>query len=55
MVQGEYNLKEKGNLSLPLDQLSGIGAKEVHISSGLTALKEKFQHTGVPWEWEQRN
>jgi ribosome-binding ATPase YchF (GTP1/OBG family) len=52
--RGARRVQSEGEKAIPLyllDQLSGVGAKEVHISSGLTAVHEKFPDAGVPWEW----
>ena len=52
--RGARRVQSEGEKAISLyllDQLSGIGAKEVHISLGLTAVHEKFPDAGVPWEW----
>ena len=52
--RGARRVQSEGEKAISLyllDQLSGLGAKEVHISLGLAAVHEKFPDAGVPWEW----
>ena len=42
---------EKALLTYVLDQLSGIGADETHVSVGLAAVSSEHPDAGVPWSW----
>jgi len=42
---------DKALLTYLLDQLSGIGAEENHISAGLAAVRLEHPDLGVPWSW----
>ncbi|MEE3304077.1 MAG: GTPase [Candidatus Thermoplasmatota archaeon] len=42
---------DKALLTYLLDQLSGIGADETHVSAGLTAVSSEHPDAGVPWSW----
>jgi len=52
--RGARRVQSEGEKALSLyllDQLTGIGAKEIHISAGINAVHEKFPDAGVPWNW----
>jgi ribosome-binding ATPase YchF (GTP1/OBG family) len=52
--RGARRVQSEGEKAISLyllDQLSGIGAKEIHITSGVAAVHEKFPNAGVPWGW----
>jgi len=52
--RGARRVQSEGEKAISLyllDQLSGIGVKEIHVSSGLAAVHEKFPNAGVPWNW----
>ena len=42
---------DKALLTYVLDQLSGIGADETHVSVGLAAVSSEHPDAGVPWSW----
>ena len=42
---------DKALLTYVLDQLSGIGADETHVSVGLAAVSSEHPNAGVPWSW----
>ena len=42
---------DKALLTYILDQLSGIGADETHVSVGLAAVSSEHPDAGVPWSW----
>ncbi|MED5231325.1 MAG: GTPase [Candidatus Thermoplasmatota archaeon] len=42
---------DKALLTYLLDQLSGIGADEAHVSAGVAAVSSKHPDAGVPWSW----
>ena len=42
---------DKALLTYILDQLSGIGADESHVSVGLAAVSSEHPDAGVPWSW----
>ena len=42
---------DKALLTYVLDQLSGIGADETHVSVGLAAVSSEHPDGGVPWSW----
>ncbi|MFQ3321659.1 MAG: ribosome-binding ATPase YchF (GTP1/OBG family) [Candidatus Thalassarchaeaceae archaeon] len=52
--RGARRVQSEGEKALPLyllDQLTGIGAKEIHVMAGINAVNEKFPDAGVPWNW----
>jgi hypothetical protein len=42
---------EKALATYLLDQLTGIGASEQHINSGIQAVLDNHPDSGVPWSW----
>ncbi|HJN70128.1 MAG TPA: YchF-related putative GTPase [Candidatus Thalassarchaeaceae archaeon] len=42
---------EKALVTYLLDQLSGIGASELHVSAGLSSVSSNHPDAGVPWNW----
>ena len=42
---------DKARLTYILDQWSGIGADETHVSVGLAAVSSEHPDAGVPWSW----
>jgi hypothetical protein len=52
--RGARRVQSEGERALNsylLDQLTGIGAKEIHISAGIIAVNGKYPNAGVPWNW----
>ncbi len=52
--RGARRVQSEGEKALPLyllDQLTGIGAKEIDVMAGINAVNEKFPNAGVPWNW----
>jgi len=42
---------EKALVTYLHDQLSGIGASELHVTAGIAAVGSKHPDAGVPWSW----
>ena len=54
--RGSRRVQSEGDKALVtylLDQLSGIGANEFHVSSGITEVSSQHPDAGVPWSWGQ--
>ena len=54
--RGSRRVQSEGDRALVtylLDQLSGIGANEFHVSSGITEVSSQHPDAGVPWSWGQ--
>tara|TARA_B100000530_G_scaffold131352_1_gene81967 strand:+ start:205 stop:1200 length:996 start_codon:yes stop_codon:yes gene_type:complete len=54
--RGSRRVQSEGDKALVtylLDQLSGIGANESHVSSGITEVSSQHPDAGVPWSWGQ--
>ena len=54
--RGSRRVQSEGDKALVtylLDQLSGIGANEPHVSSGITEVSSQHPDAGVPWSWGQ--
>ena len=54
--RGSRRVQSEGDKALVtylLDQLSGIGANESDVSSGITEVSSQHPDAGVPWSWGQ--
>ena len=54
--RGARRVQSEGDKALVtylLDQLSGIGANESHVSSGIIEVSSQHPDAGVPWSWSQ--
>ena len=54
--RGSRRVQSEGDKALVtylLDQLSGIGANESHVSSGIIEVSSQHPDAGVPWSWGQ--
>ena len=54
--RGSRRVQSEGDKALVtylLDQLSGIGANESHVSSGIIEVSSQHPDAGVPWSWSQ--
>ena len=54
--RGARRVQSEGDKALVtylLDQLSGIGANEYHVSSGIIEVSSQHPDAGVPWSWGQ--
>ena len=52
--RGARRVQSEGDKALVtylLDQLSGIGANESHVSSGIAEVSNQHSDAGVPWSW----
>ena len=52
--RGARRVQSEGDKALVtylLDQLSGIGANESHVSSGIAEVSNQHPDAGVPWSW----
>ena len=52
--RGSRRVQSEGDKALVtylLDQLSGIGANESHVSSGIIEVSSQHPDAGVPWSW----
>ena len=54
--RGSRRVQSEGDKALVtylLDQLSGIGVNESHVSSGIIEVSSQHPDAGVPWSWGQ--
>jgi len=52
--RGARKVQSEGDRALMdyvVDQLTGIGATEQHVSAGFNAVRSKHPDAGVPWSW----
>ena len=52
--RGARKVQSEGDRALleyVVDQLTGIGATEQHVSAGFNAVRSKHPDAGVPWTW----
>ena len=52
--RGARKVQSEGDRALMdyvVDQLTGIGATEQHVSAGFNAVRSKHPDAGVPWTW----
>jgi len=52
--RGARRVQSEGEKALSiylLDQLSGVGASEQHITAGIRSVLENHPESGVPWSW----
>ena len=52
--RGARKVQSEGDRALVdyvVDQLTGIGATEQHVSAGFNAVQSKHPDSGVPWTW----
>jgi len=52
--RGARKVQSEGDRALMeyvVDQLTGIGATEQHVSAGFDAVRSKHPEAGVPWSW----